>query len=130
MDNEMIFAGVQDPIALFLLIGVVALIFGYLYFRKQPEVDSDELPLQQVELKLKGIFSPDSVRLKQNKPVQMLVHRFDLEPADEIFEVSELELYELLPAAHTTVITFLPKQKGRFKMILGGEQEAGEMIIE
>lgn len=130
MNSDLTTAGLQDPVAMFLLIGVVALIFGYLYFRKKPEVDTDELPLQQVELKLKGIFSPESVRLKHDKPVQMLIHRFDMEPADEIFEVSELELYDLLPAAHTTIITFLPKQKGRFKMILGGEKEAGVMIVE
>jgi len=130
MNNELAVAGVQDPMSILFLIGVVALIFGYLYFRKKPQLDPDDVPLQQIELKLKGVFSPGEVRIRTGKPVQMLIHRFETEPVDEIFEINELEIHELLPAAHTTVIAFLPKKKGTFKMMLGGEREAGEIIVE
>jgi len=130
MRTELAVSTVQEPWIIAFLIGIVALIFGYLYFRKKPELDSDDPPLQQIELKLKGIFSPNETRIKQGKPVQMLIHRFDMEPADEIFEIDELGLYELLPAAHTTVIAFLPEKKGKFKMVLAGEREAGFMIVE
>jgi len=61
MNNELAVAGVQDPMSILFLIGVVALIFGYLYFRKKPQLDPDDVPLQQIELKLKGVFSPGEV---------------------------------------------------------------------
>jgi plastocyanin domain-containing protein len=130
MNTEISLAAVQEPWTIAFLIGIVALIFGYLYFRKKPELDSDDPPLQQIELKLKGVFSPDQPRIKAGRPVQMLIHRFDLDPADEIFEIGELGIYELLPAAHTTIIPFLPEKRGKFKMILAGEREAGLMIVE
>jgi plastocyanin domain-containing protein len=130
MNSEINLAAVQEPWTIAFLIGVIALIFGYLYFRKKPEVASDEPHLQQIELKLKGVFSPDQPRIKAGRPVQMLIHRFDLDPTDEIFEIGELDIYELLPAAHTTIISFLPEKKGKFKMILAGEREAGLMIVD
>jgi plastocyanin domain-containing protein len=130
MKTNLNLAGVQEPWTIALLIGVVALIFGYLYFRKKPALDSNNPPLQQIELKLKGVFSPEQTRIKAGHPVQMLIHRFDMDPVDEIFEIDELGIYDLLPAAHTTIVTFLPEKKGKFKMILAGEREAGLMIVE
>lgn len=121
---------VAEPLSILFLITVVALIFGYLYFRKRPEPDPDEARLQQIELKLRGEFSPESVRVQINRPVQMLIHRFDIEPEHEIFEIDELEIYELLPAAHTTILAFLPEKKGKFKMVLAGERMAGELVVE
>jgi plastocyanin domain-containing protein len=122
---ELTYAAVADSWTMLLLIGVVAAIFGYLYFRKKPQVEADETPLQQIELKLKGEFSPSEVSIRVDRPVQMLIHRFETAPDHEIFEIAELEIYELLPAAHTTVIAFLPEKTGKFKLVLGGNREAG-----
>jgi len=118
-------AAVSDPWTILFLIGVAALIFGYLYFRRKPQMDADDPPLQQIELKLKGEFSPQEISIRVGRPVQMLVHRFDSEPEDEIFEIDELGIYELLPAGHTTIIAFYPEHKGKFKLVLGGERQAG-----
>jgi hypothetical protein len=72
----------------------------------------EERKLQQVESKLKnGQLDPAEFEFKVNHPVQWLIHRFDSEPDDEIFEIEELDLYELLPAGHTTVFAFYPRKR-------------------
>jgi plastocyanin domain-containing protein len=111
---------------------MVAAIFGYLYFRRRPMVERDEdgTPIQQFELKLLDGLTPSEVRVTANKPVRLLVHRYETEPAEEIFEIDELSIYELLPAATTTIISFLPKQRGTFKIILSADREIGRLIVD
>lgn len=125
----------MDPIGFWKLIAGLAFmvgIFWFLYFRNRsgPSGTREERKLQQAETKLKsGVLEPAHLEFKVNRPVQLLIHRFDLDPADEIFEIAELEIYELLPAGHTTVIAFLPERKGKFKIILGAEREAGVVRV-
>jgi len=113
-------------------IAFVAAVFWFYYFRgkSRPSKPREARTLQQIECKLKnGKLEPEEVELKRNHPVQWLIHRYDSEPADEIFEIEELELYELLPAGHTTIIAFLPEKRGEFKIVLGAEREGGVVRI-
>ena len=113
-------------------VGLLALVFYWFYFRNRLPAATvrEERKLQQIESKLKsGLLEPAEYEFKVNMPVQWLIHRFDSEPDDEIFEISELEIYELLPAGHTTVLTFLPEKKGKYRVILGTEHEAGVVRI-
>ncbi|MCB9367253.1 MAG: cupredoxin domain-containing protein [Calditrichaeota bacterium] len=110
----------------------MGVIFWYFYFRGRGSSDPrEERKLQQIESELKdGKLVPAEFELRVNHPVQWLIHRYDSEPEDEIFEINELELYELLPAGHTTVMAFLPEKKGKFKIVLGTDRDVGVMKIE
>ncbi|MBK6764980.1 MAG: cupredoxin domain-containing protein [bacterium] len=113
-------------------VAFVAAVFWYFYFRGRSghRVPREERKLQQFESKLKnGVLEPVEYDITCNLPVQWLIHRFDTEPDDEILEINELEIYELLPAGHTTVIAFYPEQKGKFKIVLGTERTAGVMRV-
>jgi hypothetical protein len=85
---------------------------------------------ERLEVKLRGTFTPQELRTKCGENAQLVIHRLDEQPDDELFEIEELEIYELLPALHVTIISFNPQQRGRFAMILGGEREAGTLIVE
>jgi hypothetical protein len=101
------------------------------FFRKRRASNSEESAgPQRFELKLRDNFEPREARLKLGKHAQLIIHRFATEPADELFEIEELEIYELLPALHTTVIAVNPQKRGRFRMVLGGEREAGVLVVE
>ncbi|MBL0063078.1 MAG: cupredoxin domain-containing protein [bacterium] len=121
----------MDPLSFWKMvagIAFVAAIFWYFYFRGRSGTSEPREPrkLQQFESKLKnGQLEPAEYEIRVDHPVQWLIHRFDTEPDDEIFEIEELELYQLLPAGHTTIIAFLPEKKGKYKIILGTEREAG-----
>lgn len=121
----------MDPLSFWKMvagIAFVAAIFWFFYFRGRSGSSEPREPrkLQQFESKLKnGQLEPAEYEIRVGHPVQWLINRFDTEPDDEIFEIEELELYELLPAGHTTIIAFLPEKKGKYKIILGTEREAG-----
>lgn len=109
----------------------VAAVFWFFYFRgRSSRAAREPRKLQQFESKLRnGVLEPSEYEFKVNQPVQWLIHRFDTEPDDEIFEIPELGLYELLPAGHTTVLAFLPERTGKFSVILGTEREAGVVRV-
>lgn len=121
----------MDPLSFWKMVAGIAFvagIFWFFYFRGRSgsSAPREERKLQQFESKLKnGQLEPAEYEIRADHPVQWLIHRFDTEPDDEIFEIEELELYELLPAGHTTIIAFLPDKKGKYKIILGTEREAG-----
>jgi plastocyanin domain-containing protein len=103
-----------------------------LYFlgrRKLPSKEERHAPVR-LEVKLRGTFTPQEVRTKCGQLAQLMIHRLDEQPEDELFEIEELEIYELLPAMHLTIISINPQNRGRFAMIVGGETQAGTLIVE
>ncbi len=106
------------------------MILIYLFFRKGRFTDPRPDKIQRVEMKLLGELRPSEVTVAAGRTVHLLIHRYDADPAEELFEIEALELYELLPAGHTTVVKFTPTHKGSFPMVLAGEREAGRLIVE
>ena len=121
----------MDPLSFWKMvagIAFIAAIFWFFYFRGRSARSEprEARKLQQFETKLKnGQLEPAEYEIRLGHPVQWLIHRYDSEPDDEIFEIDELEIYELLPAGHTTIIAFLPEKKGKYKIVLGTNREAG-----
>ena len=120
----------DNPWVLLVEIGIAAFILYLIFFRKKFGHLAEKQGLQRVEVKLLNELTPSEVRVLAGKPAQLLVHRFDREPPEELFEIEELGIYELLPALCTTVIAFNPEKRGKFPMILGGERKAGTMVVE
>ncbi len=120
----------ENPWIVFAEIVIAAAILGYLFLWKKPNEPEQE-GVQRIEVKLSGTaLSPDEIRVKFNRPAQLLVHRFEAEPAEELFEIDDLKVYALLPALHTTIIPFNPQERGIFSIVLGGERPAGTVIVE
>ena len=105
------------------------LLWYFLGRRKLPAKEERHGP-SRLEVKLCGTFAPQEVRTKCGNFAQLVIHRLDEQPPDELFEIEELEIYELLPALHVTIISFNPQKRGRFAMVVGGERQAGTLIVE
>jgi plastocyanin domain-containing protein len=121
----------DNPWLTFVEIVIAAAILGYLFFRRQPGQVEDSNSVRRIEIKLLGAaLTPSEISVPWNRPAQLVIHRLDSDPEEELFEVDELRVYALLPALHTTIIPFNPQQRGSFPMILGGERKAGVMIVE
>ncbi len=120
----------ENPWILFGEIVFAAALLGYFFFRKKSGEPEQE-GVQRIEMKLSGAaLHPAEIRVKYNRPAQLLVHRFEDDPAEELFEIDDLKVYALLPAMHTTIIPFNPQQRGTFPIVLGGERPAGTVIVE
>ena len=121
----------ENPWLVFSEIVIAGAILGYLFFRRRPAGDQSGGSVHRVEVKLSGAaLLPAEVRVQFNHPAQLLIHRLESNPDEELFEIDALQVYALLPAMHTTIIPFNPQRRGSFPMVLGGEREAGTMIVE
>ena len=121
----------ENPWLIFVEIVIAVAILAYLFFRRRPPPAGDRDSLQKIEVKLSGAeFEPKEVRVQYNRPAQLLIHRYESDPDEELFEIDPLQVYALLPAMHTTIIPFNPQVRGSFPMVLGGERKAGVMIVE
>jgi plastocyanin domain-containing protein len=120
----------DNPWVLLAEIVAAGVILYLLFFRKKFGYNTEKIGLQRVELHLSGKLTPAEVHVTSGHPAQLLIHRFDKDPPEELFEIEELEIYELLPSLHTTVIAFHPEKRGRFPMILGGERKAGIIVVD
>jgi len=120
----------DNPWVLLIEVAIALALLWYLFARKKSTFGPEARHLQRVELKLRGGLSPAEIRLQAGRPAQLLIHRYEREPSDELFEIEELGIYELLPALHTTIIALNPDKRGRFPMVLGGEKQAGMVIVE
>jgi plastocyanin domain-containing protein len=120
----------DNPWVLLVEIGIAGFVLWLIFFRHKFGHLAEKQGLQRVEIKLSGQLTPPEVRVLAGKPAQLLIHRFDREPPEELFEIEELGIYELLPALYTTVIAFNPEKRGKFPMILGGERKAGTIVVE
>jgi|WetSurMetagenome_2_1015567.scaffolds.fasta_scaffold983524_1 hypothetical protein len=122
----------QNTISLIFEILLAGLIAAYLFLRKRPSTKLDEQSILRVELKLSenGRLTPQEVRIPVGQRAQLVIQRFDREPAEELFEIEALNVYELLPALHATIIVIKPEQRGRFPMVLATEREAGMLVVE
>jgi plastocyanin domain-containing protein len=115
------------------LIGETLLVLGLLWFlfvRRKSTFSPDPRTLQKFELKLSGKLMPDKIQVRVNVPTQLIIHRFEDTPDDELFEIEAFDIYELLPALHTTIIAFTPQKTGSFPMVLAGERHAGTIIVQ
>lgn len=120
----------DNPWVLLVEIFAAGFILWLLFFLKKFGHTAEKQGLQRIQLKLSGGLTPAEVQVEAGRPAQLLIHRFDREPPEELFEIEELEIYELLPALHTTVIAFHTEKRGRFSMILGGKRKAGTIVVE
>ena len=122
----------QNTVSLLVQVILAGLLAAFLFLRKRPSTKSDDQSVLRVELKLSesGKLTPQEVRIPAGRPAQLVIHRLDREPADELFEIEALNVYELLPALHATIIAIKPEQRGRFPIVLAGEREAGMLVVE
>jgi plastocyanin domain-containing protein len=121
---------VENSATLLIEILVALGLLIYFYFRKRAGKLPESRTIQRIEIKLLGTFDPPEVHVRVGKPAQLLILRYDDEPKDELFEIEGVGIYEILPAHYTTIIAFTPERHGTYPMILGGERQAGLMIVE
>ncbi|MBU0507643.1 cupredoxin domain-containing protein [bacterium] len=122
---------IENPWIILLEILLAAGILIYLFFRRKSGKPGVHDRFGRVEAKLKGgKLDPPELRAPVGRLSQLVIHRYDQEPREELIEIADLEIYELLPALNTTIIRFQPEKRGTFPIVLGAEREIGTLIVE
>ena len=124
----------MEPIELIVLAAAAALIGAVLwyFFGERQAVAATELDggVQEVRITVKGGYSPDTVVVKQGRPVRLDFFRDETSSCSEQVILGDFGIARDLPAYQTTAVEFTPDKSGEFTWTCGMNMLRGRLIVQ
>jgi len=86
--------------------------------------------VQEVEITVKGGYSPDVIRLRQGVPVRLVFHRQESSDCTARVVFPDFGVSRSLPAFGKTVVELVPDRSGRFGFACGMNMLHGTLVVE
>ena len=116
------------------LVGVCLLAFvGWFFFLAPHRVAaavSSSAGVQQVDIVVKGGYSPNVIEVEHGKPVQLNFYRDEEGTCSEELLLPDFNIRRDLAPFKTTAIAFLPKQAGTFEFTCGMHMLRGSLVVK
>ena len=116
------------------LVGVGLLAFvGWFFFLAPHRVAaavSSSAGIQQVDIMVKGGYSPDVIEVERGKPVQLNFYRDEENSCSEELLLPDFNIRRDLAPFKTTAIEFLPQQAGTFAFTCGMHMLRGSLVVK
>jgi plastocyanin domain-containing protein len=113
--------------------GVVAIIFVLWYFFGEREMVAASLGaegVQEIQITVKGGYSPDTIVVKERVPVRLNFYRDETASCSEQVIFDDFGISKYLPPFKTTAIEFTPERAGEFTFMCGMSMMRGKLIVE
>lgn len=124
----------MDSAALGVLTGGIALSVGIVWYffgpKKRTAASVSSGGTQEVNIKVKGAYSPDVIVVKRGAPVRLNFYRDETSSCSEEVVLSDFGIARKLPAFQTTSIEFTPDKTGEFGFTCGMNMLHGKLIVE
>lgn len=125
----------MDTAALIVTIGGLALagwVVWYFFFstRQVASAVSSSGGVQQVDITVKGGYSPNVIEVEHGRPVQLNFYRDEENTCSEELLLPDFSIRRDLPAFKTTVVELLPQQAGKFDFTCGMGMLRGSLIVK
>jgi plastocyanin domain-containing protein len=110
---------------------LIALVLWY-FFGEREAVAATEAAggVQQIKITVKGGYSPDTVVVKQGRPVRLDFFRDETASCSETVVFGDFGIARDLPAHKTTPIEFTPDKPGEFTWTCGMNMLRGKLVVE
>jgi plastocyanin domain-containing protein len=116
------------------LVGVGLLAFvGWFFFLAPHRVAaavSSSAGIQQVDIMVKGGYTPNVIEVEQGKPVQLNFYRDEENSCSEELLLPDFNIRRDLAPFKTTAIEFLPQQAGTFEFTCGMHMLRGSLVVK
>jgi Cu+-exporting ATPase len=86
--------------------------------------------VQEVKVTVKGGYSPDVIRVRQNVPLRIVFDRRESGECTSRVVFPAWALNRALPAYATTAVEFTPERSGRFEFACGMNMVHGTVVVE
>ncbi len=86
--------------------------------------------VQQVDIHVKGGYSPDVIEVERGRPVQLHFFRDEENTCSEELLMPDFNIRRDLPAFQTTLVELLPEQAGRFEFTCGMHMLRGSLVVK
>ena len=110
---------------------VIAFILWYFFGeREMAEAREDAAGVQEIQVTVRGGYSPDVIAVRQGKPVRLDFYRDETNSCSEKVVFGDFGIARDLPAYKTTPIEFTPQQAGEFVFTCGMNMLRGKLVVQ
>ena len=124
----------MDTAEILVVIGGVAAIAVVLWYffgeRTGVSATVAESGRQEIDITVKGGYSPDVIVVKRGVPVRLNFYRDETSSCSEKVVFADFGIARDLPAYKTTSIEFVPEKSGDFAFACGMNMLRGKLIVE
>ena len=113
-------------------LALAAFVIWYFFFsaRTTVSVVAASGGLSEVDITVKGGYSPDVIEVAQGQPVRLNFFRDEENSCSEELVFPEFNIRRALPAHHTTSIEVMPNAAGRFDFTCGMGMLRGTLVVK
>lgn len=124
----------MDTSEIMVLIGgafLIAITIWYFFGeREKAEAVRGTSGLQEVDVLVKGGYSPDTLVVRQGVPVRINFRREETSSCSEQVVFGDFGIARDLPAHKTTAVEFTPDKPGEFVFTCGMNMLRGKLIVQ
>lgn len=114
--------------------GAAAILWIVWYFflgeRQQTRALASAGGVQEVQVTVKGGYSPDTIVVKKGQPVKLNFYRDETSSCSDTVVFGDFGIARPLPAYKTTEVEFTPEKAGSFIFTCGMNMLRGKLIVE
>lgn len=116
------------------ILGVLLIIFVNWYFffskRKATRAKVESAGIQEINVMVKGGYSPDVIVVKKDIPVRINFYRDETTDCSDTIVFGDFKIRKPLPAFKTTPVEFTPEKPGEYTFTCGMGMMRGKLIVE
>jgi plastocyanin domain-containing protein len=113
--------------------GVLAIALLWWFFfgtRKKVVATVKESGAQEIDITVKGGYSPDVIVAQKDKPLRLNFYRDETSSCSEQVIFGDFGVIKNLPAFKSTTVEFTPDKSGEFIFTCGMNMLRGKLIVE
>lgn len=113
-------------------LALVVLIFWYFLWSEGERVraPASEEGVQEIEVQVKGGYTPDLIVVEAGRPVRLDFHRNETADCSEEVVFGDFGIRKRLPAFQTTPVEFTPERPGEYVFTCGMGMLRGKLLVE
>lgn len=124
----------MDTAQVIVTLGGVALIGLILWFffgpRRTTAARAGDAGVQEVEIVVRGGYSPDRVEVRRGRPVRLTFLREESNPCTEQVVLGDFGISRHLPAGQKVSVEFTPDTTGEFTFHCGMNMVRGRLVVK
>lgn len=114
--------------------GGVALVGFILWFFFGPRgavaARQTEAGVQEVEVVVRGGYTPDRIEVTQGRPVRLTFHRMESNPCTEQVVIGDFGIARTLPEGERVAVEFTPETAGEFTFHCSMNMVRGTLVVK
>lgn len=112
-------------------LGLIGFVLWYFFGPREAVVaGTSEAGVQEIEVTVKGGYSPDVIVVERGKPVRLNFYRDETAGCSDRVVLGDFGIARDLPAYKTTAVEFTPGEAGEFTFTCGMNMMRGKVVVK